>query len=322
LSFYSKTFDLVEVNLARNSGTQTATPSAVSKVEAYEWLRHTAKKWHSQTPANFRFSITIPEDLLFSKQNDTSNSNNIIASGEAELGKFLEWLAPVEEKILSVLIRVPTSITLSQGREWLENVLGTCTYHGYSAAVQFNHSSWYQDLTYNILKKNDAALVWANAYPHPVVTSDFLYLRLMDNNRNSESIWIEKIREAIVEEAQRIDSVAVVLDTPVRVNAFLKSLGLPERKYAQKSENQAPATLSPLSSPKSKDGEEEGRRRKNWNWKEKIVFCVDLNAFYPSCEELRDPALKGKPHAVIMTDEQAGKITKGVVSSCSYEARK
>jgi DNA polymerase IV (DinB-like DNA polymerase) len=47
-----------------------------------------------------------------------------------------------------------------------------------------------------------------------------------------------------------------------------------------------------------------------------------LNAFYPSCEELRDPSLKGKPHAVIMTDEKIGHIVRGVVSSCSYEARR
>ena len=52
-------------------------------------------------------------------------------------------------------------------------------------------------------------------------------------------------------------------------------------------------------------------------------MCVDLNAFYPSCEELRDPSLIGKPHATIMTDQQeANNITKGVVASSSYEARK
>ena len=32
--------------------------------------------------------------------------------------------------------------------------------------------------------------------------------------------------------------------------------------------------------------------------------------------------LKGKPHAVIMTDETKDNITKGAVASCSYEARK
>jgi len=58
------------------------------------------------------------------------------------------------------------------------------------------------------------------------------------------------------------------------------------------------------------------------SWIGKIIMCVDLNAFYPSCEELSDPALKEKPHAVIMTDQEGDEITKGVVSSCSYGARR
>ena len=57
------------------------------------------------------------------------------------------------------------------------------------------------------------------------------------------------------------------------------------------------------------------------SWIGKVIMCVDLNAFYPSCEELREPDLKGKPHAVIMTDQKDKEITKGVVSSCSYGAR-
>jgi DNA polymerase IV (archaeal DinB-like DNA polymerase) len=57
-------------------------------------------------------------------------------------------------------------------------------------------------------------------------------------------------------------------------------------------------------------------------WVGKVIACIDLNAFYPSCEELRDPSLKGKAHAVIMTDEKIGGINKGAVSSCSYEARR
>ena len=58
------------------------------------------------------------------------------------------------------------------------------------------------------------------------------------------------------------------------------------------------------------------------SWIGKVIMCVDLNAFYPSCEELCDPDLKGKPHAVIMTDQKGEEITKGVVSSCSYGARR
>jgi DNA polymerase IV (DinB-like DNA polymerase) len=58
------------------------------------------------------------------------------------------------------------------------------------------------------------------------------------------------------------------------------------------------------------------------NWIGRVIACIDLNAFYPSCEELRDSSLKGKAHAVIMTDEKMGDIMKGAVSSCSYEARR
>lgn len=57
-------------------------------------------------------------------------------------------------------------------------------------------------------------------------------------------------------------------------------------------------------------------------WIGRVIACVDLNAFYSSCEELRDQSLKGKSHAVIMTNQVEGQITKGVVSTCSYEARK
>jgi DNA polymerase IV (DinB-like DNA polymerase) len=75
-------------------------------------------------------------------------------------------------------------------------------------------------------------------------------------------------------------------------NHILRLLGLPEKEYGHS------------------------------QWIGKVIMHVDLNSFFPSCEELRDPNLKGKPHAVIMTDEPKDKITRGAVASCSYEARK
>ena len=75
-------------------------------------------------------------------------------------------------------------------------------------------------------------------------------------------------------------------------NCILRLLSLPEKEYGES------------------------------KWIGKVIIHIDLNSFFPSCEELRDPTLKGKPHAVIMTDETKDKITRGAVASCSYEARK
>jgi DNA polymerase IV (archaeal DinB-like DNA polymerase) len=51
-----------------------------------------------------------------------------------------------------------------------------------------------------------------------------------------------------------------------------------------------------------------------------VIFHVDLNAFYPSVEIVHNPALRGKP--VIVGADPKGGRGRGVVVSCSYEARK
>jgi len=51
-----------------------------------------------------------------------------------------------------------------------------------------------------------------------------------------------------------------------------------------------------------------------------IIIHIDLDAFYASVEERDNPKLKGKP-VVVGADPNKGK-GRGVVSTCSYEARK
>jgi DNA polymerase IV (archaeal DinB-like DNA polymerase) len=302
LAYYVKVFDFVEIDLGRPQQGQQKTgrgerkmmnidenykKNINNKVNDFSALptKNTIKKWSEHTPHSFRFTLKLPPIL----------TNNI-----AMIGGFLEELAPLEEKILALGIHQP-ALALKDGRQWLEELLDICTYHGYTVALEFDHYSWYQDLTYHILKNHKAALIWSDIvghrrhHYHPVVTADFLYLRINENERK----WIEKIREEQHERVGKnqngeegLDFAVMVVDNPSKVNNVLNLLSLPQRKYGHA------------------------------QWIGRIVMCVDLNAFFPSCEELRDPSLVGKPHAVIMTDEPKSKITKGAVASCSYEARK
>ena len=261
LSYYSRVFDLAAVSMQ------------ATQIQA-------VKKWAGETPDNFRFIVGVPSQAMDCDL----------------LGKFLEGLAPIEEKVLAVVLQVPSALKLLEGREWLEKLLAVCVYHGYSAAVEFGNAFWFQDITYNILRRYGAAILWSDSYLNAVVTSHFVCLHLSGGN---DQAWIRKIKEQ--EEQEELEFAAITVDSPDRANRVLELLSLPERKYA----GQLPAFLLPNKKP----------------WPDRVVMCVDLNAFYPSCEELREPALAGKPHAVIMTD-QKDRITKGVVSSCSYEARK
>ena len=276
LAHYSKVFDFVEIDL----GSIQQEVKTVSRDNYFSGLpaRNTIKGWSEQTPNDFRFTLKLPVTI-------TNNTDR--------MGEFLEVLAPLEEKILALVVH-QTSLTIKEGRQWLEELLDVCSYHGYSVALEFDQYSWYQELTYHILKRHKAALIWSDIVGHrrrhyyPVVTGDFLYLRVNVNERK----WIEKIREEKRNDGEDIDFAAIVVDKPSEANKVLDLLSLPQKKYGHE------------------------------QWVGRIIMCVDLDAFFPSCEELRDPSLTGKPHAVIMTDEQKGNITKGAVASCSYEARK
>lgn len=260
LAYYSRVFDLAAVS--------------VQAAQIYA-----LKRWAKETPDNFRFIVRVPRQ----------------ATDYELLGQFLEGLAAIEEKILAVVVQVPAALKLLEGREWLDKLLDACTYHGYSAAVEFANASWFQDITYNILRRRVATVMWSDRHLNPVVTSDFVCMYLSGGN---DEAWIRKMKEQA--EQERLEFASIIVDSPDRANRVLKMLGQPERKYSDPMPSQ-PSYLEP--------------------WAGRVVMCVDLNAFYPSCEELREPALVGRPHAVIMTD-QKDRITKGVVSSCSYEARK
>lgn len=52
--------------------------------------------------------------------------------------------------------------------------------------------------------------------------------------------------------------------------------------------------------------------------KGRVILHVDMNSFFASVEMAENPALKGKPLAVAGNPKER----KGIIVTCSYEARK
>ncbi|HKX97355.1 MAG TPA: DUF72 domain-containing protein [Candidatus Nitrosocosmicus sp.] len=295
LSYYSKFFNLVHLDL----GKSLFPPGSVA-----------LKKWANETSDDFRFTIKIPQNLI----NKTTTSDRF-----ESLGRFLQELQVLEEKILVILLSPPPQVSLQNtGRAWLEEILRTATYHGFSVAVDFGiNSTWYQELTYNILKKHHSSFAWSNTgyrYYYPAVTSNFIFLNLDNASINNDRAmrWINLIKQKEKEKETDhpkntnniIDYSIIVLRNP-SMAYLIRNLIFPKPKSINSSEDlQEPSPTTQI-------------------WPGKIIMHIDMNAFFPACEELRDSSLKGKAHAVIMTPErESSLITRGAVASCSYEARK
>ena len=293
LSYYSKLFNFVHLDL----GKSLFPPGSIA-----------LKKWTNETSDDFRFTIKIPQNLI----------NKTITSGQSEsLGKFLEDLQVLKEKILVILLSPPPQVSLQNtGRAWLEEILRNVTYHGFSVAVDFGiNNTWYQELTYNILRRHNSSFAWSHSgYRHyyPAVTSNFIFLNLDNASINNDRAmrWINLIKQKEKETGYPkyvhnvIDYSIIVLRNPSSVH-LIQNLISPKPKSVNSSkDSQKPTPTTQI-------------------WPGKIIMHIDMNAFFPACEELRDPSLKGKAHAVIMTPErETSLITRGAVASCSYEARK
>ncbi|MGE5685567.1 MAG: DUF72 domain-containing protein [Nitrososphaerota archaeon] len=143
-------------------------------------FRQTLREWAEFDPTDFKFSIMVPKQYI-----------EINIGTHDKLKIFLQELEPIQKKILAIVLKVPSTFTLAKDREWLNSLLGFCKQFKYSIAMEFEHQSWYQDLTYNILRKYNTSLIWSDRHKYHVITSNFLYLQISENLEK----WIQKLKE-------------------------------------------------------------------------------------------------------------------------------
>jgi uncharacterized protein YecE (DUF72 family) len=164
LTFYSKIFDYVEID-----STFYNIPS-----------QPTVKNWNKRTPNNFRFTVKFPKIITHEKR---------FRDVEKELSQFYENMEPLKDKILSLLIQLPPSYELKEGLDTFRNY-DFFFDDTFRYAIEVRHSSWFNELAYNMFRNSKISLVWSQMdvlQTPPVITTDFIYLRLIGDRSIQES---------------------------------------------------------------------------------------------------------------------------------------
>jgi uncharacterized protein YecE (DUF72 family) len=127
--------------------------------------------WLASTPPDFRFSAKAHQSITHIKR---------LKDADESLRFFLRSLEPMREsgKLGAILLQVPPNLKadVSLLQAFVQQLPVA-----YRFAFEFRHESWFNDSVYDILKKKNVALCWAESEKITAPresTADFLYYRL------------------------------------------------------------------------------------------------------------------------------------------------
>ena len=163
LSYYSQIFDFVEID-----STFYRIPS-----------KFMVNNWDKRTTDNFRFAVKFPKVITHYKR---------LKDVKKDIERFYDVMEPLYDKILVFLIQLPPSLQIAEGLDLIKNLQYQLN-PSFRYAIEVRHHSWFNELFYNVLKERKYCLVWSQqdiVITPPVVTTDFIYLRLIGDRSINE----------------------------------------------------------------------------------------------------------------------------------------
>jgi uncharacterized protein YecE (DUF72 family) len=177
LSFYAQRFSTTEIN-----NTFYRIPT----------LKLT-EGWYAGVHENFSFTLKLSQKITHIRR---------LRNVDEEMGLFLDAAAGLKEKLGPVLVQLPPN--LKKNSEVLEEFLGKFSAKA-SLAFEFRHDSWFDDETYDLLKRYNTALgvVEKEEGTNVVreVTGRFVYMRLRKGDYSDAELgeWASWIRQQTVD---------------------------------------------------------------------------------------------------------------------------
>lgn len=159
LTFYASLFNSIEIN------------SSFYKIPQ----RRTVERWAASVPDTFRFTFKLWKGITHVKG---------LEFHEADVVSFFTSINAVKEKKGCLLLQFPPSFNKAYIGP-MEHLLGCIQRHNtsneWNVAIEFRHTSWYDDEVFKVLHHYNATLVVHDIpkfatplMPHPL---NFIYLR-------------------------------------------------------------------------------------------------------------------------------------------------
>ena len=173
LRYYGEQFRSVEYN-----GTFRKMP----KLEAVE-------KWAAEVPADFQFAIKAPQQITHIKR---------LKDSKALVSNVFKIAAVLKKRLGPVLFQLPPNFKKDTAR--LSEFLALLPKRS-RAAFEFRHETWFDDETFDLLKKHKVALCIAETDDELkvpfVATADWGYLRLRRENYSDTELktWVKKAQK-------------------------------------------------------------------------------------------------------------------------------
>ena len=145
----------------------------------YHMARQTTfEKWREEVPRDFKYTLKLYRLFIHYKR-------LVLKKEEIKILKaFIENGLLLKNKLGPILIQLPPSLKCNHAHldkfltqmEKIESRLKVRLKH----AIEFRHETWFNEQTYQLLKRHKAALVITNSphWPYSVIkTANFLYMR-------------------------------------------------------------------------------------------------------------------------------------------------
>ncbi|MGC9049092.1 MAG: DUF72 domain-containing protein [Patescibacteria group bacterium] len=192
LNYYSQKFQTVEINSS-----------------FYHLPRKTTfENWAARVPEKFLFSIKVWRRITHFKK---------LKNIKKDLKVFFERVLALKEKLGPFLLQFPSNFQAKEenikrlrqfGQFIREDLrLNLSKFTKCHFALEFRHQSWFNKKVYQILKKYNLALCWADTpyYPYEeIVTADYVYIRLHGHTELYASKYTKKQLKDYAKKIQKL----------------------------------------------------------------------------------------------------------------------